>query len=140
MSGDKWVLEAKRIAKRSPQRRFKTGCIVVNHNKIIGTGWSHVGLNLTALYSVHAEIHALLRTHRDFLFGATAYVTTIAVKSGNNATSSCPCKVCAGALYAAGIEKVIYTEGDTVCEMVLNETFIDSCKLYLPQGNIGVAA
>lgn len=138
---DYFMKEAIKTAKRSPQKRFKTGCILVNNDRIVGSGWSHCSdLRLSRLYSVHSEIHALLRTPKQFLSGATAYVATIAVKSGNLATTSCPCQVCAGALYAAGIQNVFYTISDGIEEIILNDRAIEACRLYLPEGNLGVAA
>lgn len=112
--------------------RFLTGCVIYDRRgRIIGNGWSHMSeTTLTQAYSVHAEIHALLRTPRHLLNGAIACVATISRKSGNLATSSKPCTVCAGALYAAGIEKVYYTTSSGLEEMILNEDTFEDLKVY----------
>jgi deoxycytidylate deaminase len=129
------------IAKRSPQRRFQTGCSIFKGNKLVSCGWSHESdRTLKSYFSVHSEIHALLRANRDDLRGATAYVATLSRKSGNLAANSKPCRGCAAALYAAGVVEVWFTAGSKVERLLLAPKSISELKLYTALGNLGVAA
>lgn len=107
---EKKVLDrAVSIAKRSPQKRFMTGAVIIKNGKEISTGWSHVSnLRLSNLYSIHSEIHALARGRHSNLKDAIAYVATISRKSGN-LTLAKPCLSCAIALYSVGIRRAVYT-------------------------------
>lgn len=107
--------EAIKIAKRSTHAKHQTGCVIVDVSSktpiIVSNGWSHKG-NWdygTGLYSVHAEIHALVRCkHLELNSNYVAYVATIARKSGNVVNSE-SCLTCATALVAAGITQVVFT-------------------------------
>lgn len=108
------IHKALKIAERSTHRKHMTGCIIADVSGktpvIVSQGWSHIG-NWdygTGLYSVHAEIHALIRARPLSIKGCIAYVGTIARKSGN-ITNALPCLTCATALVAAGIEDVVYS-------------------------------
>jgi deoxycytidylate deaminase len=107
----KLIDEAIKIAERSPARKYMTGCVIANsEGDVIATGWSHTGTwRMRELYSVHAEMHALIRS-RHLFFASTdqAYIATIARKSGA-ITLGRPCLSCATALLRSGIGRVNYT-------------------------------
>jgi len=94
---------------RSTHKRHMTGCVIVKKNNILSDGCAHSSsLRLRELISMHAEIHALARGRNEDLTDATAYVMTMARKSGN-LTYSAPCLTCAVALRSAGIKEAFYT-------------------------------
>ncbi len=126
-----------KATKRSTHRRHQTGCVIVDKKgEILSTGCSHASsLRMNELHSIHAEIHALGRGRFENLNGATAYICTIARKSGNF-TFSAPCLTCAIALKVAGISKVIFTNGDNHPmkvhwnEMSVEEHALKNLKVY----------
>jgi len=83
--------------------------IVGKKGEILSTGCSHASsLRMSELHSIHAEIHALGRGRYENLRGATAYICTMARKSGNLVYSR-PCLTCAIALRSTGIIDVVYS-------------------------------
>jgi deoxycytidylate deaminase len=123
-----------KATKRSTHKRHQTGCVIVDKKgEILSTGCSHSSsFRMNELHSIHAEIHALgLGRHKN-LNGATAYVCTIARKSGNK-TYSAPCLTCAIALKSAGIEEVVFSVGgmDDWCEHLVEWLIQDAnLKVY----------
>lgn len=106
---------ALKISERSTHRRHMTGCVIMERRKreVVSSGWSHMGTwRMRELYSMHAELHALLRArHINFNDGEyVAYIATIARVSGA-VTVSKPCFCCANALFNAGIRHVVFTVG-----------------------------
>jgi len=99
-----------KATKRSTHRRHQTGCVIVGKKgEILSTGCSHASsLRMSELHSIHAEIHALGRGRYENLRGATAYICTMARKSGNLVYSR-PCLTCAIALRSTGIIDVVYS-------------------------------
>lgn len=99
-----------KATKRSTHRRHQTGCVIVDKKgDILSTGCSHASsLRMSELHSIHAEIHALGRGRYENLQGATAFICTMARKSGNIVYSA-PCMTCAIALRSAGILNVVYS-------------------------------
>jgi deoxycytidylate deaminase len=105
-----------RLAERSTFKLFRTGAVIVQKDKVVGTGWSHYSeLNLVNYpLSIHAELHAILRTpQRKDLFGATIYVARITVKSGNIGLAK-PCLECQSVLHEAGIKEAYFTISENV--------------------------
>lgn len=125
--------EAIKIAKRSTHAKHQTGCVIVDRQKtpiLISNGWSHKG-NWdygTGLYSVHAEIHALIRARPKNLHGCVAIIATIARKSGS-VTNAAPCLTCAMALIASGIETVYYTVWTQEIRLMYLPDAIESANL-----------
>lgn len=103
--------KAIKVAKRSTIKRFKTGAVIVDRNgAIVSLGWSHMtDRRMAQYYSMHAELHAILRAEKSRLKGATMYVATIVGKSGN-VTSAKPCPACEGVIASVGIKDVVFTE------------------------------
>src|SRR5262245_23863470 len=90
------------IARRSPQQKYKTGCVIVNAKGPVSYGWSHKSqLRLGQYYSVHAELHALIRANGIDLPGCRAFVATIS--QAGNLTTAKPCTRCAELMNEAGI-------------------------------------
>lgn len=126
------LMRAAYYAKRSTHSRFKTGAIIVSGEKEISSGWSHTSnTTLSELFSVHAEIHSLLRAPRTKIKGATLYIATLN-KRGKFATSSCPCKTCGGASLAAGISTVYYTTNIGAAMIQLSNIEMSDLKHYQP--------
>jgi deoxycytidylate deaminase len=100
-----------KIALRSMHKKHLTGCVIVDNpsDSIISNGWSHTGQwRRSGLYSVHAEIHALIRGKHQDLTDCTCYIACLAKKSGA-ITNAQPCLSCATALVGYGITLVHYT-------------------------------
>ncbi len=139
------IEEAIKIAKRSSTGKYAMGCVIVDqdHWEVISNGWSHVpNIKEWRLYSLHAELHALVRMRRNYVKNPVAYIAAISRKSGNY-TLAKPCRDCAIALHSAGIFLVQYTVGGSFGPMpeqastediwlgeVMDERNIDSFKQY----------
>jgi deoxycytidylate deaminase len=95
---------------RSRIKRHKTGAVITDSKgKIVSLGWSHMTMVSRArYYSMHAELHAILRANPKRLNGATIYIATVC-KSGN-VTSAKPCDACEAIIREVGIKSVVYTE------------------------------
>jgi deoxycytidylate deaminase len=101
---------AKNLSKKSDHYRHKLGCIIVNHNKIIG-----LGFNLLRTHSkspnrwktIHSEFHAILGVDPADLYGATVYV----YREHRNGTLAIakPCPTCNKMLQDCSVREVIYT-------------------------------
>lgn len=118
------------IARRSHNKKHKTGCVIAYPgDEVISTGWSHSGVwCIGDLYSVHSEIHAILRGRHVNLEGCVAYISTL-TKSGKR-TSAKPCVSCATALVAYGIDYAICTTSTGDIEVVHLLEAIDTLKEY----------
>jgi deoxycytidylate deaminase len=107
-----------------------TGCVIVKKKKILSNGCAHSSsFRLHELSSIHAEIHALGRGRFEDLSEATAYVMTMARKSGN-LTNSTPCLTCAIALRSSGIKRAIYTIDNFAYAEINLEDDISHLKVY----------
>ena len=103
------IEEAIKIAKRSSTGKYMMGCVIVRNNEIISNGWAHIPTQRNwRLYSMHAEMHALVRGRRSDLQDAHIYIAAISRKSGM-LTNARPCLDCVIALRAAGIFNCHYT-------------------------------
>jgi len=103
------IEEAIKIAKRSRSGKYQMGCVIARDGIILSNGWAHIPVQRNwKLYSMHAEMHALVRGRRSTLEGATAFIAAVSKKSGMY-TIARPCYDCVIALRAAGIMEVAYT-------------------------------
>jgi deoxycytidylate deaminase len=108
------IEEAKKIALRSSQYRYQTGCVLVKNGELISNGWSHKAhYKPNGLLSLHAELHAIARGRHCDLNGSVAFVANISRKSGNIALAR-PCLRCAIALRGVGVRAVAYTTSDGI--------------------------
>ena len=107
-----FLTRAIEIARRSPVKTFQTGAVIVQRGKVVSAGWSHPSIRTLQNYrSVHAELHAIIRTDPRELAGAEIYVATIRRKSGNIGLGK-PCDACADILFEVGIETAYFTDED----------------------------
>jgi pyrimidine deaminase RibD-like protein len=136
---EKMIDLAEKMATRSTQDRFKTGCVIFSKKgKIVSKGWSHVSeARLAEYWSIHAELHAVIRaSHSKDLHGATAYIVTLSGKSGEK-TMAQPCRACAAVLHAAGVKNVVFTFWDgSVQDMNLADTPESVFKRYRQNGEL----
>lgn len=106
-------------AKKSAMQ-FRVGAVVLKGGKILGRGHNTVRSRSgtfkramrTPMASMHAEIAALLVTHRKNLKGSTIVVARISFGElclGN----AKPCLHCTKMLKLYGVKKVVYTTGGT---------------------------
>lgn len=122
---------AKAVAKRSTCIRRQYGCVIVNNDEIVATGYNGAprglenccdtgycfrdknniphGTMYEECVAVHAEQNAIISASRAEMLGATAYLAGFE-KHGNEyveLNKVAPCKICERLLRNAGIEKVI---------------------------------
>jgi deoxycytidylate deaminase len=98
------------VAQRSSILGYQTGAVIYANDGSRHYGWSHrseIRYSRTP-FSCHAELHAINRTPKAKLAGATIYVVTIRRKS-MNVVSGKPCEVCADILDKVGIERVVHS-------------------------------
>lgn len=109
------------FARRCHNRKHKTGCAIYSKSgEFLEGGWAHdAEWSYGGLYSVHAEVHAVLRARKKHdLTGSVAYIATYASRSGT-ATLSKPCLNCATTLVGYGIDTVVYTTSDNFTTLYL---------------------
>ena len=103
---------AKKLSKKSNHPRYSLGCVLVNRNTIIGTGWNMKKTHPKSphpYHYIHAEFMAILTAGQDptLLKGATCYVYR-ELRDGSLAKAK-PCPTCLAMLQSYGIEKIFYT-------------------------------
>ncbi len=121
---------AKAVADRSTCLRKKAGCVIVNHDEIVSTGYSgaprgrancidlgyctkkkmfpnvsHGGYD--ACRSVHAEQNAIISASRKDMLGGTLYLVLYRPETGEYDTGANCCQMCRKLIINAGIETVI---------------------------------
>ncbi len=121
---------AKAVAQRSTCLRTKVGCVIVNHDEIIATGYNgaprgrkncidlgyctkkkifpdirHGGYD--ACRSVHAEQNAIISARRQDMIGATLYLTLYKPSTGNYEPGANSCQMCRKMIINSGIQKVV---------------------------------
>lgn len=114
------------IAQRSSCLRRKYGCVIVNNNEIISTGYNgsprgysnccdtgickrsdkqHNEGDYSECRSVHAEQNAMISASRKNMLGSVMYLSCI--ENGNELENIKPCPICARMILNSGIEYVI---------------------------------
>lgn len=127
-----FIDEAIKIAKRSSQKNYKTGAVLVQNGVILSNGWSHVP-EFSRLRSMHAEIHALARARHLPIKNMTdirMYVATL--RHNGNLVSARPCLNCAVALRSVGIFPIHFTlsnDWNDYINLTSNAHF-DQLKVY----------
>lgn len=121
---------AKAVASRSTCLRKKIGCVIVNHDEIISTGYNgaprgrenctslgfcskkkyfpeirHAGYD--ACRSVHAEQNAMLSAKRQEMIGATLYLVSYRTDTMEYDEGANSCQMCRKLIINSGIEKVV---------------------------------
>ena len=121
---------AEAVADRSTCLRKKVGCIIVNNDEIIATGYNgaprgrkncidlgfctkkklfpdvrHGGYD--ACRSVHAEQNAIISARRKDMIGGTLYLALCRVDNGEYESGANSCQMCKKLIINAGISNVI---------------------------------
>jgi deoxycytidylate deaminase len=106
--------KAIQLAGMSTCRAFFHGAVISHHGKIVAVGVNRERNDAkiikdapSDMYSVHAEVAALMSCRKTNLDGAVIYVARVN-KHGKPMMSK-PCPNCQKALKARGIKKVCYT-------------------------------
>ncbi len=148
---------AKAVASRSTCLRKKIGCVIVNHDEIISTGYSgaprgrencidigfcskkkffpdvsHAGYD--ACRSVHAEQNAMISAKRQEMIGATLYLVSYRPDTMQYDEKSNCCQMCRKMIINSGIEKVIVRDTDTKYRVISVSEWIKHDDLL--EGNI----
>jgi len=144
---------AKAVASRSTCLRKKIGCVIVNNDEIIATGYNgaprgrancidvgycskkkffpdvrHAGYD--ACRSVHAEQNAMLSAKRQEMMGGTLYLVSYRTDSQEYDEGANSCQMCKKMIINSGIEKVIVRDDDKsyriieVAEWVKNDDLL----------------
>lgn len=130
---------ARKMALRSPVRRFQTGSIIFNGGEIVSSGWSHsTERNMACYRSMHAEHHAISRCPSSELVGSTMVIVTVSRKSGNM-TDATPCAFCMQYIQRVGISDILITTSGggfrhLHTDIVDRESIIRSCKDMMNSG------
>lgn len=121
---------AKAVADRSTCLRKKIGCVIVNNDEIIATGYNgaprgrkncidlgyctkkekfpdmrHSGYE--ACRSVHAEQNAIISASRKSMIGSNLYLVSYRCDDGQYDDGAMACQMCRKMIINAGIEKII---------------------------------
>lgn len=124
---------AKTVAERSTCLRKQVGCVIVNNDEIISTGYNgaprgrknctdlgycckkklfpdvrHAGYD--ACRAVHAEQNALISARRQDMLGATLYLVIYNPEIKEYEMGSNCCQMCRKLIINSGIERVIVRE------------------------------
>ena len=127
---------AKSVAERSTCLRKKVGCVIVNNDEIISTGYNgaprgrknsidlgycvkkkcfpdvrHGGYD--ACRSVHAEQNAIISASRKDMIGGTLYLSLFKVENGEYDPGAKSCQMCRKMIINSGIKKVIVRTSET---------------------------
>lgn len=150
---------AKSVAERSTCLRKKVGCVIVNNDEIISTGYNgaprgrvncidigfctkkkcfpnvrHGGYD--ACRSVHAEQNAIISASRKDMLGATLYLVLYRVDNGEYEPGSNSCQLCRRFIINSGIKNVIVRTNDTefievnVNDWIENDDLLDGKMTY----------
>lgn len=144
ISKDNYYLNvAEAIASRSTCLKRQYGCVIVNNDEIIATGYNgsargmknccdqfeecprrHVpsnGNNYDDCQSVHAEQNAIISASRQEMLGSTMYLWGREYDYENKVWKQIknisPCQICSRMIKNAGIEEIVIpdtTDGNTV--------------------------
>jgi len=138
---------AKAVASRSTCLRKKIGCVLVNHDEIISTGYNgaprgrenciDVGFcskkkyfpdmrraGYDACRSVHAEQNAMLSAKRKDMIGATLYLVSYRADNEEYDEEANCCQMCRKLIINSGIETVIVRDNDKDYRVIPVEEWI----------------
>lgn len=144
---------AQSVSERSTCLRRRYGCVIINNDEIIATGYNGAprgrkncidlnycmrdelkiprGERYEMCRSVHAEQNAIISSSRKELIGSTIYMVGVNVKDNSVEPKSTSCMMCKRVIINAGIEKVIVREPNNEHSVYLVEDWIkndDSLK------------
>lgn len=141
-SKDQYYLDiASVVSERSTCLKRQYGCVIVNNDEIIATGYNgnprgeknccdigkcnrmnrpHNSGDYSDCHSVHAEQNAMLSAARKDMIGATMYIAgfePIPFSENVKAINPCePCPICERMIRNAGIKKIVTISGVTEYE------------------------
>lgn len=124
---------AKAVSTRATCLRRKYGAVITKNNIIISTGYNGAprgakdcldmgkctrtelqiphGERYELCHSVHAESNAIIRAPMDELKGSKIYISGTDDEGGKECDSA-PCMMCERMILNAGIERVLYSNGN----------------------------
>lgn len=127
---------AKAVAGRGTCLRRNFGAIIVNHDRIVSTGYVGApsgrqnccdtgkcirqelkvprGERYELCRSVHAEMNAIINASKEEMDGSTMYLIGIEQSNGTLVKKPCCCSLCKRLVINAGIKKVITMDDDTI--------------------------
>lgn len=139
---------AQTVAKRGTCMRRKFGCIIVQNDEIISTGYAGAprgrqncnemgscvreelkiprGQRYELCRSVHAEANAIISASRKDMIGATLYMACIHPETGEILPDTNSCSMCKRMIINAGIEKVIVRDDENNYRICLVQDWIDN--------------
>ena len=123
---------AQSVSERSTCLRRRFGCVIVNNDEIVSTGYNGAlrgrknctelgecyreklsvprGERYELCRSVHAEQNAIISASRKETIGADLYMVGINAKTGEVESNSSSCMMCKRVVINAGINRVIVRE------------------------------
>lgn len=138
---------AKAVSERSTCLRRQYGCVIVNNDEIVSTGYNGAprgrkncidlgycyreqkeiprGERYELCRSVHAEQNAIISASRKDLIGATIYMSGINVKTNSIEPNSTSCMMCKRFIINAGIKEIIVREPDNNYTVYQVDNWID---------------
>ena len=151
---------AETVAERSTCLRKHVGCVIVNNDEIISTGYNgaprgrincidlgycskkkffpelrHAGYD--ACRSVHAEQNALISASRKDMLGATLYLVLYNSETNEYEIGANSCQMCRKLIINAGIKKVIVREKNKqeykiidIQEWIANDDLLEGKIIY----------
>ncbi len=139
---------AQTVAKRGTCMRRKFGCIIVQNDEIISTGYAGAprgrqncnemgscvreklniprGQRYELCRSVHAEANAIISASRKDMIGATLYMACIHPQTGEVLPDTNSCSMCKRMIINAGIEKVIVRDDENNYRICMVQDWIDN--------------
>lgn len=140
---------AETVAKRGTCIRRKFGCIIVNNDEIISTGYAgaprgrkncsdmedgcmrdKLGIPRGERYemcrSVHAEANAIISASRSEMLGATLYMVCVDPKTGEPVGETDSCAMCKRLIINAGISKVVVRDTADNYRAILVEDWVEN--------------
>ena len=139
---------AQTVAKRGTCMRRKFGCIIVQNDEIISTGYAGAprgrqncnemgscvreklqiprGQRYELCRSVHAEANAIISASRKDMIGATLYMACIHPDTEEILPDTNSCSMCKRMIINAGIEKVIVRDDENNYRICMVQDWIDN--------------
>ena len=127
---------AKHVSNRSTCLRRHYGCVIVNNDEIISTGYNGSprgmincidnpngclrnqlniprGTNYNLCRSCHSEANAIISSDRKSMIGSSLYLCGIEVSTGEYVKNAMPCSICTKLILNSGIESVYIADSES---------------------------
>jgi dCMP deaminase len=126
---------AKAVSLRSTCVRRRYGCVIVNNDEIVGTGFNGAsrgeincidggvdycirkknnipqGSNYEQCFGIHSEMNGIISAGRKLCLGASLYLYGFDVEKNEEIQSPSPCKICSKIIKNSGIKEIITIAG-----------------------------